>query len=53
MGWDLDNIYKIEVMSLVGFSGETSRVIEKVTLPVETHAMAIYMKIMVIDAKST
>lgn len=39
-------------MDLVGFSGETTRVIWKVTLPMETHGVTIYSKMFVIDADS-
>lgn len=42
MECDLDEIQKVEVMNLVGFSGKTSWVIEKVTLLVETHGVTIY-----------
>lgn len=40
-------------MNLVGFSGDTSQVIRKVTLLVETHKEAIYSKMVVIDVGST
>lgn len=52
IGWDLIEIQKVGTMNLVGFSGETSRVVGKVTLPVETHGLIIYSKMMDIYADS-
>lgn len=40
-------------MNLVGFNGETVQVIGKVTLPIETHGVTIYSKMIIIDANST
>lgn len=53
MGWDLDNIQKAEAMNLAGFSGESSCIIGKVTLSVETLEIMIYLRMMVTDAGST
>lgn len=40
-------------MNLVGFNGETDRVDGKVTMPIETHRVTIYLKMIVIDNDST
>lgn len=52
MGLDLDDIKEVGTMNFVGFSRETSLIVEKVTLPVETQRVVIYSKMMVIDANS-
>lgn len=52
IGWDLDNIQKVRVMNVVGFSGETNRVIGKVIQPDKTHRVTVYSKMMVINANS-
>lgn len=53
MEWDLNDIQNVRVMNMVGFSGETSQVIGKVTLLVKTHGMTIYSKMMAINTNST
>lgn len=52
MGWDRKKIQKVGLINLVGFSGEISLIIRKVTLLVETHEVSIYSIKMVIDANS-